>query len=82
MVVAPDPLDEEGVAGGPLLLIDLAGCDQIMRTRIFDLLLNTRLFTEDGSIHGYLWRLLQGASPQVFKVSMEGQRLLLAVDPD
>lgn len=82
MVVAPDPLTEAGVADGPLLLIDLAACDQIMRTRIFDLLLNTRLFTEDGSIHSYLWKLLQGASPQIFKVSMEGPRLLLAVDSD
>ena len=82
LVVAPDPLDEGGVAGGPLLMIDLAGCDQVMRTRIFELLLRTRLFTDDGSVHSFLWRLLKNASPQVFKVSMEGQRLLLAVDHD
>ena len=80
LVVAPAPLDKKGVADGPLLMIDLAGCDQVMRTRIFDLLLHTRLFTDDGSVHNFLWRLLQIASPQVFKVSMEGQRLLLAVD--
>jgi hypothetical protein len=82
IVVAPDPLADEGVAAGPLLMIDLAGCDQIMRTRIFDLLLSVRLFTEDGSVHSYLWQLLQTASPQVFKVSMEGARLVLAVDRD
>lgn len=82
IVVAPEPLNKKGVAEGSLLMIDLAGCDQIMRTRIFDLLLSTRLFTEDGSVHSYLWRLLQTTSPQVFKVSMVGQHLMLAVDND
>ncbi|HEY5673838.1 MAG TPA: hypothetical protein VIR78_09045 [Malonomonas sp.] len=82
LVVSPDPLHQAGVAAGPLLMIDLAGCDQIMRTRIFDLLLKVRLFTEDGSVHSYLWQLLQNASPQVFKVSMEGPRLILAVETD
>ena len=82
LVVSPDPLNQAGVAAGPLLMIDLANCDQVTRARIFDLLLKVRLFTEDGSIHSYLWQLLQNAAPQVFKVSMEGQRLLLAVETD
>lgn len=82
IVVSPDPLHEEGVADGPMLLIDLTGCDQILRSRIFDLLLSSRLFTADGSIQDYLWKLLQSASPQAFSVTVEGQRMWLAVDND
>jgi hypothetical protein len=82
IVVVPDPLGEEGVAAGPMLLIDLAGCDQIMRTRIFEVLQQVRLFTEDGSIQDYLWALLKSASPQAFSVSVEGERMWLAIDRD
>ena len=82
IVVSPDPLHEDGVASGPLLLIDLANCDQILRSRIFELLQSSRLFAEDGSIQDYLWKLLQAASPQAFSVTVEGQRMWLAVDND
>jgi len=82
IIVAPEPLDKEGVAEGPLLLIDLAGCDQILRSRIIEQLQTTRLFTEDGSIQDYLWALLQDASPQAFTVVVEKQRMWLAVDKD
>ncbi len=80
IIVAPDPLNEEGVANGPLLLIDLVGSDQILRSRIFELLQTVRLFTADGSIQDYLWELLKSASPQSFSVSVEGERMWLAVD--
>ncbi len=82
IIVSPDPLGEAGVAKGPLLLIDLAGCDQILRSRIFELLQTVRLFTEDGSIQDYLWALLQNAAPQAFTVAVEGERMMLAVDND
>jgi hypothetical protein len=82
IIVVPDPLNEEGVASGPLLLIDLAGCDQILRSRIFELLQSVRLFTADGSIQDYLWALLKSASPRSFTVSVEGERLWLAVAND
>ena len=82
IIVSPDPLGEEGVAEGPLLLIDLTGCDQILRSRIFELLQSVRLFTADGSIQDYLWQLLKSASPQTFSVTVEGERLWLAVDND
>lgn len=82
IIVSPDPLAEEGVSKGPLLLIDLAGCDQILRLRIFELLQTVRLFTEDGSIQDYLWALLKSAAPQAFTVAVEGERMMLAVDND
>lgn len=82
IIVAPDPLGETGVASGPLLLIDLAGCDQILRSRIFELLQSVRLFTADGSIQNYLWELLKSASPQAFSVSVKGERMWLSVDND
>lgn len=82
LIVVPEPLHRKGIAEGPMLLIDLTGSDQILRTRIFELLLQTRLFTADGSIQDYLWKLLQKASPQEFTVSVEGERMWLVVDRD
>lgn len=82
IIVTPDPLGDKGVAEGPVLLIDLANCDQVLRTRIFELLQTVRLFTEDGSIQDYLLALLKSASPQAFSVSAEGERIWVAVDND
>ena len=82
ILIAPDPIGEEGVAEGPLLLIDLTGCDQILRSRIIESLQKVRLFTEDGSIQDYLFDLLKSASPQSFSVSVEGELMWLAVDRD
>lgn len=80
LIVASDPLGQPGVAEGSLLFIDLAGCDHILRSRIFGLLQSQRLFTEDGSIHGYLWELLKSAAPQAFTVYMQGKLVWLALD--
>jgi hypothetical protein len=82
MLVVPNPIGEEGVADGPMLWIDLAGSDQLLRTRIFEQLQKVRLFTEDGSIQDYLWALLKSASPQSFSVFAEGERMWLAVAKD
>ena len=82
IIVSPAPLTRQGVASGQLLLIDLANCDQILRSRIFELLQSSRLFTEDGSIQDFLWQLLQNASPQAFTMTVEGQRMWVAVDND
>ena len=71
LIVSPDPLGLSDVAKGPLLFVDLAGCDQILRSRIFGLLQSARLFTEDGSIHRYLGQLLKSAAPQAFTVYMQ-----------
>lgn len=82
ILVTPNPLGEEGVAKGPQLFIDLAGCDQILRLRIFEQLQKVRLFAEDGSIQNYLWALLRSTDPQAFTVSVDGERMWLAVDND
>ena len=82
ILVVPNPITEEGVAKGPMLLIDLVGCDQMLRARIFELLQSVRLFAEDGSIQDYLWELLKSASPQAFSVAVEGEQMWLAVDND
>ena len=82
LLVAPDPLGQPDVAAGSLLFIDLAGCDQILRSRIFGLLQSQRLFTEDGSIHGYLWELMKSAAPQAFTVYMQDELVWLALDKD
>ncbi len=79
LIIAPDPLGQEGVAKGPLLFVDLAGCDQILRSRIFGLLQSDRLFTEDGSIHGYLGKLIKSAAPQAFTVYMQGELVWLSL---
>ena len=82
IVVTPDPLGEKGVAEGPMLLIDLAGCDQIIRSRIFETLQQVRLFTEDGSIQDYLWALAKISSPQAFSIFTEGERMWLSLGSD
>lgn len=80
MIVASDPLGQLDAIEETLLFIDLTGCDQILRSRIFGLLQNQRLFTEDGSIHSYLWELLKSAAPQAFTVYMQDQLVWLALD--
>ncbi len=80
MIVASDPLGQLDAIEETLLFIDLTGCDQILRSRIFGLLQNQRLFTEDGSIHGYLWELLKSAAPQAFTVYMQDQLVWLELD--
>jgi len=82
LLVAPDPINEEGVTAGPLLVIDLVDIDQILRARIVELLQQVRLFAEDGSMQDYLWELLKSASPQAFEVAVEGERMWLAIDND
>ncbi|MDX2480158.1 MAG: hypothetical protein QNK24_07465 [Desulfuromusa sp.] len=79
LIVAPDPLERLDVTEESLLYIDLTGCDQILRSRIFGLLQKYRLFTEDGSIHGYLGKLLKSATPQAFTVYMQGELVWLAL---
>ena len=79
LIIAPDPLRQAEVAKGPLLFVDLAGCDQILRSRIFGLLQSDRLFTEDGSIYGYLGKLIKSAAPQAFTVYMQGELVWLSL---
>ncbi len=80
LLLAPNPLGRKGVAEGPLLFINLTGCNQIVRARIFGLLQSQRLFTEDGSLHGYVWALLKSAAPQAFNLYMENNLTWLSVD--
>ncbi|MCK5826001.1 MAG: hypothetical protein KAG93_03120 [Desulfuromusa sp.] len=81
LLLAPDPLGREGIARGrELLFINLVGCNQILRARIFDLLQSQRLFTEDGSIHGYLWALLKSSAPQSFSMYTQDNVTWLSVD--
>ncbi len=80
MIVASDPLDQLDMTEDSLLFIDLAGCNQIIRSRIFGLLQSQRLFTEDGSIHSYLWELLKSAAPQAFTVFIQDNLVWLALD--
>ncbi len=77
MVIAPTPLTGDGGASETLLFIDLTGCDQVLRSRIFGLLQSYRMFADDGSIHGYVWELLQSAAPQAFTVYMQGKLMWL-----
>ena len=79
VIIAPEPLGSPDVADETLLFIDLAGCDQILRSRIFGLLQKQRLFTEDGSIHEYLWVLLQSAAPQAFTVYVQDKLVWLTL---
>ncbi len=80
LLLAPDPLGRKGVARErKLLFIDLTGCNQILRARIFGLLQSQRLFTEDGSIHGYIWALLKSAAPQSFNLYMQDNVTWLSV---
>ncbi len=81
LLLAPDPLGREGIARErELLFINLTGCDQILRARIFGLLQSQRLFTEDGSIHGYIWALLKSAAPQSFSLYTQDNVTWLSVD--
>lgn len=81
LLLAPDPLGREGIARErELLFINLAGCNQILRARIFGLLQSQRLFTEDGSIQGYLWALLKSAAPQSFSMYTQDNVTWLSVD--
>ncbi|WP_303721927.1 hypothetical protein [Malonomonas rubra] len=82
IIVAPNPLGEEGVAKGPLLLIDLTGTDPMLRSRIFEQLQKVRLFTEDGSVQDYVSALLKNAAPQSFTLFMQGELMWLKVADD
>ncbi|SDZ81682.1 hypothetical protein SAMN05660420_00454 [Desulfuromusa kysingii] len=79
VVVVSDPLETLSASNGMSLFIDLTGCDQVLRSRIFGLLQKTRLFTEDGSIYKYLEELLRSASPQAFTVYMQGDLVWLSL---
>jgi len=82
VLVTPYPISKLEHKGEMLLYIDLTGCDQIMRTRIFSTLQNTRMYTEDGSVHKYLWNLLKNTSPQSFSMYMEDGILWLSLAPE
>jgi hypothetical protein len=79
LIVAPGHLGKLDVTEESLLFIDLTGCDQILRARILGLLQSYRLFTEDGSIHGYLGKLLKSAAPQAFTIYMQGELVWVAL---
>lgn len=69
LLIAAMPLDRLSAGNHELLYIDLAGCDQVLRARIFELLMTQRLFDPDaGSLPQYVWKLIQNASPQTFKL--------------
>ncbi len=70
LIIAPVPLGSASIVTEPLLFIDLSGCDQMLKSRIFALLQNYRLFTEEGSPHGYVWELLKKTAPQIFTIYM------------
>lgn len=78
LVVSPAPLTQSGIADGPLLVIDLAGSDRMLRARIFELLQQQQLYTEDGSFADFIWQLLNEIAPQPLKLSMDGKRLRLS----
>lgn len=80
VLVASTPLGKHDSDEDSLLFIDLTGCDQILRSRIFGLLQSTRLFTEDGSIHKYLWELLKNAAPQAFTIFMQDNLVWLELN--
>ncbi len=82
LLVAPEPLTKPGVAEGPLLLIDLAHSDQILRARILELLQQLRLFDEPEGMTDFLWQLLQQTTPQAFRVMVAGERLQMTVEAD
>jgi len=82
ILVAPYPVEKLEHTGETLLYIDLTGCDQIMRARIFGELQSTRMYTEDGSVHKFLWNLLKNTAPQSFSMYMEDEILWLSLDED
>ena len=71
VLVTPYPIGKLERKEDTLLYVDLTGCDQIIRARIFSELQSTRMYTEDGSVHKYLWNLLKSTSPQAFSMYME-----------
>lgn len=80
VLVASTPLGKHNRDEDSLLYIDLTGCDQILRSRIFGLLQSNRLFTEDGSIHKYIWELLKNAAPQAFTMFMQDNLIWLELE--
>ena len=52
--------------------------DQVTRARVFSALSKTHLYTDDGSIHAFLWNLIQQAAPQPFRVYQDGKLVWLA----
>lgn len=80
VLVASTPLGKYDTIQDSLLFIDLTGCDQILRARIFSILQSTRLFTEDGSIHKYIWKLLKSAAPQAFTLFMQDNLVWLELN--
>ena len=79
LLVSPTPLSRAESEGEPLLFIDLAGTDEILRSRIFELLTSQHLFTDGGNIHSFIWELVLNASPQVFSLYWQDHIAWLAL---
>jgi len=77
LLISSTPIGGAGIKH--MLFIDLTGCDQILRSRIFELLQKYHVFTEKGSTHGYVWELLQQVAPQAFTVYMHNDVAWLAL---
>lgn len=80
LLVSAEPLSRARSEGDPLLFIDLAGSDQILRSRIFELLTSHHLFADGGSIESFIWELVLNASPQVFSLYWQDHIAWLALD--
>jgi len=80
ILVADKPLHRLISDDRELLFVDLSGCDQILRARVFELLLSQSMFVPDGTLHGYLWELIKNASPQAFNLYWQGDLAWLSVD--
>ena len=78
ILVTPYPVEKLEHKGETLLYVDLTGCDQVLRARIFSELQSTRMYSEDGSVHKFLWNLLKGTEPQSFSMYMQNGILWLS----
>lgn len=82
VLVSADPVGESSGERQPVLYIDLDGCDQILRARIFELLQTTPLYGDDGSVAEFLWTLVAKAQPQAFRIYQQKQITWLSVAAD
>lgn len=63
-----------------LLFIDLTGSDQILRARMFELLLNGSVFGPEGHPQNYIWELLRKATPQAFSMYWQNDMIWLSAE--
>ncbi len=80
LLIVSAPVNKLVLEKQPALYLDLAGCEPMLRARIFELLLAGQ-FNEAEDLYSFIGNLIAAASPQAFQLYQQQQVLWLSVAP-